>query len=102
MREILATKLPSNLNPHIINTSVTNSDILYFLAQDPECSQYNLDTHIKPNTFSSKKYWRASCWLRDGESTCQCKRHGFDPWSGKIPHAADQLSPSTTTAEPVL
>ena len=27
--------------------------------------------------------------------------HGFKPWSGKIPHAAEQLSPCTTT-EPVL
>ena len=27
---------------------------------------------------------------------------GFDPWSGKIPHAAEQLSPCTTTTEPVL
>ena len=23
-------------------------------------------------------------WLRDKESTCQCRRHGFDPWVGKI------------------
>ena len=26
--------------------------------------------------------------------------HGFEPWSGKIPHAAEQLSPGTTTTEP--
>ena len=25
-----------------------------------------------------------------------------NPWSGKIPHAAEQLSPCATTAEPVL
>ena len=30
--------------------------------------------------------WR----LRGKGSACQCRRHGFDPWSGKIPpHAAD-------------
>ena len=23
-------------------------------------------------------------WLCGKESTCQCKRHGFDPWVGKI------------------
>ena len=28
--------------------------------------------------------------------------HGFDPWTGKIPHAAEQLSPCATTTEPVL
>ena len=25
------------------------------------------------------------CWLSGKESTCQCRRHGFDPWIGKIP-----------------
>ena len=24
-------------------------------------------------------------WLRGKESTCQCRRHGFDPWAGKMP-----------------
>ena len=24
-------------------------------------------------------------WLRGKESTCQCKRRGFDPWVRKIP-----------------
>ena len=27
------------------------------------------------------------------ESTCQCRRHRFDPWSRKIPHAMEHLSP---------
>ena len=30
------------------------------------------------------------------ESTCQYKRHRFDPWPGKIPRALEQLSPGTT------
>ena len=34
--------------------------------------------------------------------TCQCRRHGFKPWSRKIPQAKEQLSPCTTTVEPVL
>ena len=38
-------------------------------------------------------------WLR---SSCQCRGHGFKPWSGKIPHAVEQLSLCTTTTEPVL
>ena len=33
-------------------------------------------------------------------TACQCRGHGFDPWSGKIPHAAEQLSPCATTTEP--
>ena len=28
--------------------------------------------------------------------------HGFDPWSWKISHAAEQLSPCATTTEPAL
>ena len=41
-------------------------------------------------------------WWRSGwESACQCRGHGFDPWSGKIPHATERLSPCATTAEPV-
>ena len=28
---------------------------------------------------------RLSQWLIDKESACQCRRHGFDPWVGKIP-----------------
>ena len=36
------------------------------------------------------------------ESACQCRGHRFDPWSRKIPHAMEQLSPCATTTEPVL
>ena len=25
------------------------------------------------------------CWLSGKESTCKCRRHGFDPWVRKIP-----------------
>ena len=31
-------------------------------------------------------------WLSGQESACQRRRHEFNPWSGNIPHAADQLS----------
>ena len=30
------------------------------------------------------------------------RRHGFHPWSGKIPRAVEQLSPFARTTEPVL
>ena len=40
-------------------------------------------------------------WWRSGwESACQCGAHGFEPWSGKIPHATEQLGPWATTTEP--
>ena len=31
-------------------------------------------------------------WWRSGwESACLCRIHGFEPWPGKIPHAAERL-----------
>ena len=41
-------------------------------------------------------------WLSGKESSCQYRRYMFDPWSGKILHAAEQLSPCAATIEPVL
>ena len=40
-------------------------------------------------------------WWRSGwESACQCRGHGFEPWSGRIPYAAEQLGPWATATEP--
>ena len=33
------------------------------------------------------------------EPASQCRRHGLDPWSGKIPHASRQVSLCATTTE---
>ena len=32
-------------------------------------------------------------WHSGRESACQYRGHGFEPWSGKIPHAVEQLGP---------
>ena len=39
-------------------------------------------------------------WFNGKESALRCKGHQFHPWSRKIPHAEEQLSPCATTAEP--
>ena len=39
-------------------------------------------------------------WRSGGESACQCRGCGFEPWSGKIPHATEQLGSWATTTEP--
>ena len=40
-------------------------------------------------------------WWRSGwESACQCGGHGFEPWSGRIPRAAEWLGPWATITEP--
>ena len=68
------------------------------------------------NTFSTCRYfWRVflyyqsylkiatqgaslvAQWLRNA---CQCRGHGFEPWSGKIPRAAERLGPWATITEP--
>ena len=33
--------------------------------------------------------WELPWWLSGKEFACQRGRHGFDPWSGKIPHSAE-------------
>ena len=38
-------------------------------------------------------------WPSGKEPTCQCRRHGFDPWSGTVPHAAEQLSQCTIATQ---
>ena len=41
-------------------------------------------------------------WLSGKESLSQCRRHRFDPWYRKIPHAPEQLSLCATATETVL
>ena len=49
----------------------------------------------------SKKILLGLPWWRSGwESACQCRAHRFEPWSGRIPHAAEHLGPWATIAEP--
>ena len=36
------------------------------------------------------------------DSNCQCRGHGFNPWSREIPHAVEQPSLCTAITEPVL
>ena len=71
----------------------------HILPHEPEVTP-PLDT-TKPTSMSNRLF-RPPWWLSGEESAFQCRRHGFNPWSGKISHAVEQLSPCTTTAEPVL
>ena len=42
----------------------------------------------------------ASLVVQQLRSTLQCKGHGFDPWSRKTLHAAEQLSLCAATVTP--
>ena len=53
--------------------------------------------------------YQSKCLLRDFPGGTVVRNppanaggHGFEPWSRKIPHAAEQLSPCTTTTEPAF
>ena len=41
----------------------------------------------------SRLYLGLPWWLSGKESSYQGRGHGFYPWSGRIPHALEQLSP---------
>ena len=57
--------------------------------------------HLTPVRMSILKKTRGLPWWCSGwESACQFRGHGLEPWSGKIPHAAEQLGPWATTTEP--
>ena len=53
--------------------------------------------HSQINKYIFLKHEGLPWWLSGKESTCQHRKHGFDPSPGKIPHAMEQLSPCTTT-----
>ena len=38
-------------------------------------------------------------WSSGKESASQCRGHGLDPWSKKIPYATEQLNPLAKTTE---
>ena len=64
--------------------------------------------HSPRCTIASRSYchylkisnWGLPWWRSGWESACQCRGHGFEPWSGKISHAMEQLGPWATTTEP--
>ena len=58
--------------------------------------------HLFEPRFSTwdKKPWDGLPWSSRGwESTCQCRRHGLNPWSRRITHTTGQPGPYATTTE---
>ena len=56
----------------------------------------------RPSGSFRRKWLGLPWWLSGKESARQCRRHRFNPWSGKIPQAWEKLSPCVTSTEPVL
>ena len=103
--------------------AMTQSSLLYWIVQVPSLFFFALNTKVQSsNTGSHSFYWadpewtpeanqcfafksfskratRLPWWSSGSESACQGGWHGFDPWSGKIPHAMGQLGGCTGTTE---
>ena len=101
----------------VMRKSGGNNNLVYWACTRLQPYTEHFDRELSPllhgSIFSPKGMTRGqmiathceslgSRWLRGRESTCQSRRHGLAPWSGKIPQATEQLSPCTTTTEPVL
>ena len=70
----------------------------YHLFKNPEEAEYNLQAANTDTLIEKTGASLVVQWLR----MHQCMGHGFEPWSGKIPHATEKLSPCATTTEPAL
>ena len=65
------------------------------------CSSQDLVTYLLKWKNLMKDCFPGLPWWRSGwEYACQCRGHGFEPWSGTIPHAAELLGPWATITEP--
>ena len=60
----------------------------------------NSKTVIKIYFKKKNTYEGLSWWLSGKESVCQCRRHGFNPRSGKIPHVTEHQSSRSCAPEP--
>ena len=60
---------------------------LVLFPQSPsQCLEMKIDQHIAfLKEFLVQKFLGLPWWLNGKESACQCRRHGFNPWVGKIP-----------------
>ena len=48
-------------------------------------AKYSKHAFISPEKSSTASAYRAPLWVSGREPACQCRRHRFDPWVGKIP-----------------
>ena len=75
-----------------------------FLASTVRLHEGNKGIKESLGSYSLENFFQESCiklsWWHSGqEPTCQNRGLEFDPWSGKIPHAREKLSPCTVTTE---
>ena len=64
--------------------------------------QYIRDCHINERRSPTFREIGAACGIGSTSWVSKLIGDGFNPWSGKIPHAEEQLSPCATSTEPVI
>ena len=80
--------LENSLNKPAAATTITN------LREGGNLSLRAIILHnIKHPVFQPPKFWGLPWRLTGEEPACRYRRHRFNPWSGKILHATEQLSP---------
>ena len=62
---------------------------------------FNEHSRMAPKSFQNHQNG-ASLVAQWKRITCQCRRHRFDPWPGKISYAEEQLSWRATATEAVV
>ena len=84
-----------NSFPQVVRTSEMAED----LRKSPQIAKIKLDETVKYNDLNTLGLpW----WPSSKEPACHCRRRMLNPWSRRIPHAVEQLSPCAATIEPVL
>ena len=83
---------------------MTNCCVFFFRLRKFHCiiSLLRILIRLGVRFFNLRNVPRASLvaqWLR---VCCPCRGHRFEPWSWRIPHAAERLGPCTTATEPAL
>ena len=72
------------------------TDLLHVLSY---YFQLTLLRDVSPRFCSVENIIGPPWWPSGQASACQCRGHGFDPWSRKMLHAEGQLSLCITTRE---
>ena len=85
----------SKWNEIILNEIIFLKMSVIYNIQDMTKASVSIDGWMDQENVVGLPWWRSG-W----ESACQCRAHGFEPWSGRIPHAAERLGPWATIAEP--
>ena len=89
----------------MLNSDFVNAEFLNAKSSSPCCEptqivlgRWEIPLLIPMTRFLLSRITQSS--LKNGHRgfpgglvVCQCRGHGFDPWSGKIPHAEEQPGP---------